>query len=119
MYLHGNITRSNNRLHAEFQNGIWRMFNYNIDYISNTVYGTMRSYADIDAYSYGGYSDDGRQIDDRGFVIARNTLEQFLDTSITDAFKQIEKAIYAYLVTTPEYSGFTLVLESGDPGYTA
>ena len=102
MYIKKSITRDMNNKHALFENGIYKI--YQFDVTKDSVSGTIRSYADIEAYNYdsGTYDptmgmDDGRQIDDISFAIAKSELT--LDPSITDPYAQIESAIYNYLLT--------------------
>ena len=94
MHIQKSIPRNMNRKYAEFPNGIHKIFEYNI--LQNTVNGTIRSYADLTAYNYNGYADDGRQIDDYGFSISKENL--VIDQTITDPYQQIEKAVYIYLI---------------------
>ena len=94
MHIQKSIPRNMNRKYAEFPNGIHKIFEYNI--LQNTVNGTIRSYADLTAYNYNGYSDDGRQIDDYGFSISKENL--VIDQTVTDPYQQIEKAVYTYLI---------------------
>ena len=88
-----------NQKYAEFPNGIHKIFEFSI--YPDMVNGTVRSYADLTAYNYNGYQDDGRQIDDYGFSIPKTELE--LDSTITDPYKQIEDALPAFEALAKEY----------------
>lgn len=114
MYIKKTITRDMNNKHALFTDGIYKIFQF--DVTKDNVSGTMRSYADIEAYNYNGNydpmmgMDDGRQIEDIGFGIQKSELT--LDPSITDPYEQIESAIYNYLLThDSRYTGGVILEE--------
>lgn len=101
MYIKKTITRNMNNKHALFTDGVYKIFQF---YVSKSnVSGTIRSYADIEAYNYNGNydpmmgMDDGRHIEDVGFAIQKSELT--LDNSIVDPYEQIESAIYNYLIS--------------------
>ena len=106
MHIQKSISRDMNQKYAEFPNGIHKIFEFSI--YQDVVNGTVRSYADLTSYNYNGYQDDGRQIDDYGFSIPKTELE--LDSTITDPYKQIEDAVYTYLIThDSRYANGTIV----------
>lgn len=106
MHIQKLISRNTNHKYAEFPNGIHKIFGYNI--LQDLVNGTIRSYADLTAYNFNGHQDDGRQIDDYGFSILKSELK--LDKTITDPYKQIEQAVYTYLIEhDSRYSDGTIV----------
>ena len=94
MHIQKSISRNMNQKYAEFPNGIHKIFEFSI--YEDMVNGTVRSYADLSAYNFNGYHDDGRLIDDYGFSNPKSELE--LDSTITDPYKQIEQALYTYLI---------------------
>ena len=106
MHIQKSISRNINQKYAEFPNGIHKIFEYNI--FQDVINGTVRSYADLTAYNFNGYQDDGRQIDDYGFSIPKSELD--LDSTITDPYKQIEQAVYTYLIAhDARYANGTIV----------